>query len=384
MPEAVNIELTFDQTINYAFQQNAIPVIKELRVQNDAIPRKNLLLRITTEPAFTETLEFHLQSLEPEREFRVSPLDLKLSHDFLAGLNEKVAGWLKVELIENEAPVFSKTEPISLLARNEWCGLAGLPEILAAFALPNDPAVMTILSRAAELLREHTGRSAFNAYQDKSRKRAWEQIAAIYKAVAELGIRYVVPPASFHHTGQKVRTVSDILAQRFASCLDLSLLFAACCEQAGLHPLVLMHDGHAYAGCWLEEGTLPEPSSDDLQHIRKLFTDELITVFECTLVTNESPGTLTDAELLARPHLETQLPFRLALDIRRARIARIHHCRCPINPDNSAFQQRVQPANPRLPVDLAIAKLSILSPSQSRPRPNRSPASTNGRAGCWT
>src|SRR5690606_11805109 len=147
----------------------------------------------------------------------------------------------------------SKTEPISLLARNEWCGLAGLPEILAAFALPNDPAVMTILSRAAELLREHTGRSAFNAYQDKSRKRAWEQIAAIYKAVAELGIRYVVPPASFHHTGQKVRTVSDILAQRFASCLDLSLLFAACCEQAGLHPLVLMHDGHAYAGCWLEE-----------------------------------------------------------------------------------------------------------------------------------
>jgi len=324
MPEAVNIELTFDQAINYAFQQNAIPVIKELRVQNDAIPRKNLLLRITTEPAFTETLEFHLQSLEPEREFRVSPLDLKLSHDFLAGLNEKVAGWLKVELIENEAPVFSKTEPISLLARNEWCGLAGLPEILAAFALPNDPAVMTILSRAAELLREHTGRSAFNAYQDKSRKRAWEQIAAIYKAVAELGIRYVVPPASFHHTGQKVRTVSDILAQRFASCLDLSLLFAACCEQAGLHPLVLMHDGHAYAGCWLEERTLPEPSGDDLQHIRKLFTDELITVFECTLATNESPGTLADAELLARPHLETQLPFRLALDIRRARIARIH------------------------------------------------------------
>ncbi len=331
---AFGIELTIDRAINYAFQQNAIPVVKELRIQNDATPRKNLLLRITTEPAFAEPVELHLQSLEPESELRISPLDLKLSHDFLAGLNEKVAGWLKVELIENDATIYSKSEPVSLLARNEWCGLVGLPEILAAFVLPNDPAVMTVLGRAAEILREHTGRSAFNGYQDKNRKRAWEQVAAIYKAVGELRLRYIVAPASFENTGQKVRTVSDILAQRFANCLDLSLLFAACCEQAGLFPLVLMHEGHAYAGCWLEERTLPEPSSDDLQHVRKLFTEELITAFECTLATNESPGTLRDAELLARPHLETQLPFRLVLDVRRARIARI----CPLPLPNQSPQ----------------------------------------------
>lgn len=324
MPATLKIELSIDQAIHYAFQQNAIPVVKELRVRNDLTPRKNLLLRVTTEPSFAEPVELRLQSLDAEGEFRVSPLDLKLGHDFLAGLNEKVAGWLKVELLENDVTVCTRTEPISLLARNEWCGLAGLPEILAAFVLPNDVAVMTVLSRAAEILREHTGRSAFNGYQDKSRKRAWEQVAAIYKAVGERGIRYIVAPASFESTGQKVRTASDILDQHFANCLDLSLLFAACCEQVGLHPLILIHEGHSYAGCWLEERTLPESTSDDLQHVRKLAADELITVFECTLATNESPGTIQDAELLARPHLETRLPFRLVLDVRRARIARIH------------------------------------------------------------
>ena len=163
---------------------------------------------------------------------------------------------------------------------------------------------MTVLNRAAELLREHTGRSAFDGYQDKNRKRAWEQVAAIYKAVGELGIRYIVAPASFENTGQKVRSPADILSQRFGNCLDLSLLFSACCEQVGLHPLVLMHESHAYAGCWLEERTLAEPSSDDLQHIRKLATDELITAFECTVVASETPGTLKDAELMARPHFE--------------------------------------------------------------------------------
>jgi len=322
-PANLKISLVYDRAINYAFQQNAIPVVKELRFCNDSTPRKNLVIRVTTEPAFAEPAELRLQGIDAGGEFRVAPLDLKLSPDFLSKLNEKVSGWLKVEVVEGDSNICSQSEPVSLLARNEWCGLVSLPEILAAFVLPNDAAVMTILNRAAELLRESTGRSALNGYQEKSHERAWKQVAAIYKAVGELGIRYIVAPASFEDSGQKIRTPTDILSQRFGNCLDLALLFAACCEQVGLHPLILMHESHAYAGCWLEERTLAEPSSDDLQHIRKLATDELITAFECTVVASETPGTLKDAELLAQPHLRGDKPFRLALDVRRARIARI-------------------------------------------------------------
>ena len=307
-------------------------MVRELRFCNDGTPSKNLVFRVTTEPAFAEPVEIRLHSIDAGGEFHVAPLDLKLRPDFLASLNEKVSGWLKVEIVEGDLTVCANTQPISLLARNEWCGLVSLPEILAAFILPNDAPVMTILGRAAELLREHTGRAAFNGYQDKIHKRAWEQVAAIYKAISELGLRYIVPPASFENTGQKVRTPSDILTQRFATCLDLSLLFCACCEQVGLHPLVLMHESHAYAGCWLEERTLPEPSSDDLQHIRKLATEELVTVFECTVVTYATPGMLKDAELLAQPHLRGDKPFRLALDVRRARLARIHPLPIPNQP----------------------------------------------------
>lgn len=325
-PDNLKISLVYDRAISYAFQQNAIPVVKELRFCNDRTPRKNLLIRVTTEPAFAEPVELRLQGIDAGGEFRVAPLDLKLSPDFLSELNEKVSGWLKVAVVEGDSIICSQTEPISLLTRNEWCGLVSLPEILAAFVLPNDAAVMTILNRAAELLRESTGRSALNGYQEKSHERAWKQLAAIYRAVGELGIRYIVPPASFEDTGQRIRTPADILSQRFGTCLDLSLLFAACCEQAGLHPLVLMHESHAYAGCWLEERTLTEPSSDDLQHIRKLAADELVTAFECTVVASETPGTLRDAELMAQPHLRGDKAFRLVLDIHRARIARI----CPL------------------------------------------------------
>lgn len=324
--ERANIAVTFtyDPAINYAFQQNSIPVLRELVVRNGSVPRKELKVSLRTEPAFAEAVELHIQSLEAEGEFKVGPLDLKLSSFFLETLTEQVTGSLHVEVREGERVLAKKTEPITLLAKNEWCGLASLPEILAAFVLPNDPAITSILSRASKILGEHTERSAFNGYQDKSRKRAWEEVAAICKAIAELGIRYMSPAVGFENTGQKVRFPSDIVEDRFGTCLDLALLFCACCEQAGLRPLILIHEGHAYAGCWLEDRTLEDPAIDDLQRIRKLVEVEVLTVVETTAFASELTGTLQECERNAKPHLTTSLPFRLALDVRRARISRIY------------------------------------------------------------
>ena len=361
-----SLAITYDISINYAFQQNAIPVIKELLFKNDGKPRKDLIIRVTTEPAFAAPAELRLQSIDANGEFRVAPVDLKLSHDFLANLNERVAGWLNLEVLEGGLVVVARKDPIALLARNEWCGLTSLPEILAAFVLPNDPAVMPILSRAAFLLREATGRASFNGYQDKNKQRAWQQLASIYKAIADLGIRYINPPASFESTGQKVRFPSEIVNERFGTCLDIALLFAACCEQAGLAPMVLMHDGHAYAGCWLEGQTLPDSSTDDLQHVRKLAVDELITVFEVTAVTQEAPTTLRDAEHLAKAHLETTQAFRSALDIRRSRGAKIRPL--PI-PGKSSFGSGVDPGSPSPVVGIGERDFAIpLDATKPAPR----------------
>lgn len=82
----LSLAITHDCAINYAFQQNAIPVVKELRFQNDDVARKELVIRVSTEPAFAAPVEIRIQAIEPKGEFRASPLDLKLSHDLLAGL----------------------------------------------------------------------------------------------------------------------------------------------------------------------------------------------------------------------------------------------------------------------------------------------------------
>src|SRR5688500_16476818 len=58
------ISVSHDPAINYAFQQNAIPVIRELAVRNDRVARKDLVIRVRTEPAFATAIELNLQSLE--------------------------------------------------------------------------------------------------------------------------------------------------------------------------------------------------------------------------------------------------------------------------------------------------------------------------------
>lgn len=77
------ISPTFDAATNYALQQNAIPVIKKLHFQNDATVRKELIIRLTTESAFAAPAEVRIQAIAADGEFRVAPLDLKLSKDYL-------------------------------------------------------------------------------------------------------------------------------------------------------------------------------------------------------------------------------------------------------------------------------------------------------------
>src|ERR1051325_4634501 len=105
---SIRIRFTYDPAINYAFQQNLIPVLRELVVRNSNAPRNALKVSLRTEPAFAEAVELHIQSLEADGEFKVGPLDLKLSRSFLENLTEQVTGSLHVEVIEGESVVGEK------------------------------------------------------------------------------------------------------------------------------------------------------------------------------------------------------------------------------------------------------------------------------------
>ena len=135
--------------------------------------------------------------------------------------------------------------------------------------LPNDPAVSRLLKAAAQVLARAGKRDAIDGRQSGSRERTCKLASAVWSAVVALRLTYAEPPASFEVQGQKVRTPTASLETGLATRLDTALLFAATLEQAGLHPVLVMTEGHALAGVWLQPQELATLLVEDAAALRK-------------------------------------------------------------------------------------------------------------------
>src|SRR2546427_587759 len=126
-------------------------------------------------------------------------------------------------------------------------------ELIAALVQRNDPSVAVVLRIASSKLSSAGRAPGIDGYPSGLKTRAWEIAEAIWAALVDQNIAYVLPPASFEQEGQKIRFPSDILDRKVGTCLDLTLLYAACLEQAGLNPVIVLTQGHAFAGVWLKD-----------------------------------------------------------------------------------------------------------------------------------
>ena len=320
----LEVRIDLDRRINFAMQQNDIPVVKMLHVENrgDA-PLRDLQVRISTEPAFALGWSTQIAVVGGKATYNIEAIDLNLSPGYLGELTERVRGQLWIEVASGGEILTRLAEPVELLARDEWSGLSSLPEILAAFVLPNHPAIEPVLRAAAEFMSHWTGDPSLNGYQSKDPRRAYTMASAVYAALQKLGLTYVNPPASFEAEGQRVRLPDRILESRMATCLDVVLLAAACLEQAGLNALVVLVEGHALNGVWLRDESFPEPATDDGLRLRKRVDLNEIAVFDAAGVTVRPALSYERAVAEAKRRLDSTESFRCAIDIFRSRKGRV-------------------------------------------------------------
>lgn len=320
----VRIQISLDRRINYAMQQNDVPVVQSLQVENRSeYPLNDCRVRISADPEFAAEWKADIAQIGPSSAYKLESVDLSLSPRFLFQLTERLNGLLRFEIIHNGKVLFEKSEQVTLLARDEWGGLGSLPEMIAAFTLPNHPAVEKILSVAAAILENWTGDPSLSGYQAKSPKRVAMAAAAIYAAIQKLSITYINPPASFEDQGQRIRLPDRILENKAATCLDLAVLAAGCIEQAGLNPVIVFVKGHAFTGVWLKEECFSEPAIDEPLRLRKRVDLREICVFDPTCVTTRPFVDFRHAMHEARRRLDVPDDLLCAVDILRARKGQI-------------------------------------------------------------
>ncbi len=265
----MTIKTDYSKTFSYARMQNGVRAVRSIIIKNpEHEALKDVRLTIKFDPSLSEGYTTVISEIPSKGKVILDDINILPSASFLANLTETVQGTMKV-ILEAENQEETQEYPITLLPYDFWEGVKDGAGLLASFVLPNHPAVKPILQRASEKLQKWTGNPALNAYLPGDPNMAKMQMAAIYDALCERGIAYANPPASFAEQGQRVRLPEDILAGGLATCLDAALLYAGCLEASGLRPLVILHEGHAYAGAWLVEKSSPYPVNDDPAILRK-------------------------------------------------------------------------------------------------------------------
>lgn len=324
----IKIHTTLVEKINFACHQSAFAVLRELQIEN-LNPEQDLSgLSIVLEasPAFLKQKTWIVDRLAAGGLLSLKDRDLELDGGFLLGLTESMRGAVTIRVCQGGEALAEQVINVELLACNEWGGAGYMPELLAAFCTPNDPAVDRLLRQASQVLRKAGKPDGIDGYSTNSRERVWLLASAIYSAIVGMQLSYALPPASFESNGQKIRLPSQIESGKVATCLDTTLLFAAALEQARLNPLVIITQGHALVGLWLEQEDLASVVVDEAEILRQRIPLKELILIETTLMTQRPamPFSRAVQEGIKQVTLDKDHEFVAAIDIRRARAHRIN------------------------------------------------------------
>lgn len=324
--ESLQMKLSILPVVNFALAQNHIPTVQSITVSNlSDRDLENVDLRMTSNLEAILPCSKHLERIPAGESCVLKDIGLTLDAQSLAGLTEKASGLLTVSLASEEMLLCEETVELTVLAFDEWPGYTIYPELLTAFVTPNHPEIVKLNGRAARFLETWTGDPSFDAYQSKDPNRVLFQAAAVYAAIQEQNIVYSVPPASFQRCGQRVRLCDAVLQQKMGTCLDLTLLYTGCLEAIGLHPLLILQEGHIFSGLWLEELTFPEAIQDDVSLLTKRLADgvnELVVVESTALVSGKNMS-FDDARRAAEQKLVGDDPIQCVIDVKRTRFSGI-------------------------------------------------------------
>ncbi len=200
-----------------------------------------------------------------------------------------------------------ESRPIEISAINEWWwDPFDDSRYLASFILPNDPAVLQIISEAQPFL--HALRDDFSAgfdgYQSVDQnldEPSWavdQQVRAIWSVLSfKLSLHYINPPPVFADASQRLRTPSDVVRGRRGTCIDLALLLAACLEFVEIYPVIFVLKDHAFPGYWRSEADRdafhrmrddPGGKRSELGDVREYVDTRKLIPLETVLLTNHS------------------------------------------------------------------------------------------------
>ena len=317
------IALAFDylEEINYALIQSKMNICNWCIVENNSdTDLENIQLEIVGE--YVETYLSMPFRLDTKQRIRIQDIKLQVNTDKLLALTEKVASFITLRIKNEEEVLKEQSFPISFLAYNQWHGIDCYPQLLTSFITPNHPCIAPVVKHASELLFQICGGNEFTGYVSGDKDYVRQQINAVYNALHDEGLSYVLNMPTYEMKGQRIRLANEVMADKLGNCMDLTLLFAACLEYIGLNTLLILEQGHIYLGVWLVPDSHLRSVDDDITFLLKKTADgiEDILVVESTAFAKAEAIPFEEAMGIALDSLNAKETFQMFMDVYRCRL----------------------------------------------------------------
>ena len=325
MNNNLKIELEFLQKINYSLINSGKRIIESVVIDNQSEEEfRDLVCSISFVPSFIKPLNFGITYIGKNQKIKEDKIITPINFEYFYSLNESYKASIVVSLKKGEEVICEKTFETEVLTFDEWDGNSCGVQHLASFVLPNDKVVKDTIRIGDEYLGKLTNNSLqFCGYQSGKKEDVLNQISSLFYALKSLNISYCVPKASFEKDGQKIRLPLEILNTKLSTCLDTSLFFAACLEEIGLNPLLVLIDGHAYLGVWLNNFVYPNVVIEDRAYIVNQVAAQNLILLETTLITNPNETTFKEIYNEGKKNLYKRTNTFNAIDVKSARNANI-------------------------------------------------------------
>ena len=162
--------------LSYALAHNRVPVVSRLAITNFGGPVRAATVRLGVRDAegpIARTVEL-LADLDEGRTTVLTDLGLVMDPAAMLHVEEQRPGVIDVEVevaTEDGELLGEGSRVVQVLAAQQWLATP-LPlalEMLAAYVMPNHPAITALVSEAADLLEQQTGSGALVGYSATAR-----------------------------------------------------------------------------------------------------------------------------------------------------------------------------------------------------------------------
>ena len=317
------IEVNSDKVFSFGLSQTNFKILKDIIITNNGDKEiKDARLVLSSDPSYVEFNEIKIPLLNPNQPISINEFEMNPHIEQLMDLKEKVVGVLNIKLFLGDVELASITSEISYYSFDTTFESV-IPGSNALFVTPNDVAVDNTVGLVAKELEFLTGDSSLCDYQRNDKNHVFNQLKALYNTIHNQAIAYITTSPSFENVGQKIRLPHDVLVHKQGNCLELAVLFASCAENMGLNPFLVIVEGHAFFGAFLEQNNFPSMIYTDAAHTLEMNSEEEneIIFVECTACTAGNSFSFEEAVEEGRKRVVKSLadPFFEIIDINRAR-----------------------------------------------------------------